>query len=916
MVSIYPLNHSHHSDDAITPSDDLENNITPRIPSPTLITSCSSFLKKYLLLKSEKNEKYQHFIIQNLNSMMTLLTSCFTFIIFIIRAFSIVAKFHTTSKLILSGQVLRLLSSVFGCLYTLKIFQCVSIHKCSFYSLGNLIVFFLSIGNGCVLISRSLAGKCPEETIGLETFCNPYSPWNLIPFDILLSNSIIAILFTVVFKTHHLWMAIVSILITIISILISVAFLGWPKSHFNIVYLFFIVIVYATITLEIHLHSSHLFESFHHLQETIEEKLNKSNEELLKQLQYTELHHMIGNVAHDLNTPLQALIMELDILEYHVKDCKLHQKDIILQSSSSSEGSSKMSQSLSQCGGGGGRPTKMDHYLEVKIQTISQSVIAFKYITSFMSMMIHRATDYNKIRNNIPLLPHYTPTNITEIFDYLEGCVVSSTADVPIVIDSLPFNVSPIITTDRIWLIENLLSLLSNAQKYTHDGSVTIRCRLENNLSKYQDIIQESNMILGHDTLPRPLKRKLQAVNGYRRPSQPRNIHLSSIPSTTTDGYYNSDMLSRSRSNDHYILFEVEDTGRGITPKKRDGYLINFVDKTEKLSYFPTNQSNRAVETGGGTGIGLYVISKRLEAMGGLFGVKPREDGANGSCFWFLFPYEPEPLPPPNDSHSLDSSVNTSNPNHSSPCPLESSSVKHSFDNIAQVNSFHTESRPNSFTVGSPNEGESEKNKNIYSFSPNSQSPPSDSTLHANAHTKANGISSPVHPSPQKRKILRILLVDDSILIQKTVSRALEQCGYFVDVANHGYECLSMIEKNQNEKSPQYDVILMDIQMPQLDGIEATRLIRQHERQINGGVDINPSSSEIQQSSPPSQTSPQIAKTSKSKPHFIIGFSANSDRMTYSNALEAGMDTFTSKPLSMEKFHMICETHGIFEQSS
>jgi CheY-like chemotaxis protein len=914
MVSIHPFSHSDYSDD--TPSN-LESNL-PKNPSSTYFFTSSTFVKNYLLLKFEKNENYQQFIFQNLNPMMTLMTSIFTFFIFLVRTIALFTKFKVANELLLAGQFLRLLSSVLGCLYSLKILKCLSIHHCSLYSFGNLIIFFLSIANGFVLISRSGSGHCPGDTTGVESFCNPYLAWNLIPMDVLLCNSLITILFTIVFKTHHLWMAIVNILVNIISVLISTSLLGWPKSYFNLFYIIFMVLITSTIILEFHLHTSHLFDSFHHLQETIEEKLNKSNQELLKRLQYTELHHMIGNVAHDLNTPLQALIMELDILEYHVKDCKLHQKDV-LRSSSSSDGSSKISHpSPPQAS-----HPPLDHYLEVKVQTISQSVIAFKYITSFMSMMIHRATDYNKIRTNIPLLPHYTPTNIKDIFDYLEGCVVSSIADVPIVIDSLPFNVSPMIMTDRMWLLENLLSLLSNAQKYTHDGSVTIRCRLEQNIAKYQDIIHESNMILGHDTLPRPLKRRqAPQAQGYRRPSQPRNINLSPIPSAASDnGYFNSDLVSRSRSHELYILFEVEDSGSGITPKKRDGSFINFVDKTEKLSYFPTNQSNRAVETGGGTGIGLYVISKRLEAMGGLFGLKPREDGASGSCFWFLFPYEPEPVAP----NDLDSSYNTDNPNHSSQSPLESSSVKHSFDNIAEVNSFHTQSRPNSFTVGSPHEGgePSEKSKNMfdsssnYSFNPNSHSPCSPKQQQQQRVDKNSSVHIQSSPPPRKPKILKILLVDDSVLIQKAVSRALEQCGYFVEVANHGYECLSMIEKNQNERLPRYDVILMDIQMPQLDGIEATRLIRQHERQINEETPhlMSTKLSEMQQQSSSSQYPSEIMKTQASKPHFIIGFSANSDRMTYSSALEAGMDTFTSKPLSMEKFHFICETHGILQSS-
>jgi len=66
-------------------------------------------------------------------------------------------------------------------------------------------------------------------------------------------------------------------------------------------------------------------------------------------------------------------------------------------------------------------------------------------------------------------------------------------------------------------------------------------------------------------------------------------------------------------------------------------------------------------------------------------------------------------------------------------------------------------------------------------------------------------------------KTLSILLVEDSVLIQKTTSKALQREGYEVDIARNGVECLRMIEKKI------YDFILMDLQMPVMDGIETTK---------------------------------------------------------------------------------------------
>lgn len=68
---------------------------------------------------------------------------------------------------------------------------------------------------------------------------------------------------------------------------------------------------------------------------------------------------------------------------------------------------------------------------------------------------------------------------------------------------------------------------------------------------------------------------------------------------------------------------------------------------------------------------------------------------------------------------------------------------------------------------------------------------------------------------------LNILVVDDDFTCQSIVRRMLKKLGIRADAASNGFEAISALE----EKS--YDVVLMDIQMPEMNGIEATKVIRE-----------------------------------------------------------------------------------------
>jgi CheY-like chemotaxis protein/nitrogen-specific signal transduction histidine kinase/HPt (histidine-containing phosphotransfer) domain-containing protein len=126
---------------------------------------------------------------------------------------------------------------------------------------------------------------------------------------------------------------------------------------------------------------------------------------------------------------------------------------------------------------------------------------------------------------------------------------------------------------------------------------------------------------------------------------------------------------------------------------------------------------------------------------------------------------------------------------------------------------------------------------------------------------------------------LRVLLCDDNIVNQKVALRLLRQMGYRADLAANGLEALEAIDRQS------YDLIFMDVLMPELDGLEATRLIRERQRQ-------------------PSQF------PNYKSPIIIVAMTASAMVGDREKCLAAGMDDYLAKPVRLDDLRAMVERWG------
>lgn len=124
----------------------------------------------------------------------------------------------------------------------------------------------------------------------------------------------------------------------------------------------------------------------------------------------------------------------------------------------------------------------------------------------------------------------------------------------------------------------------------------------------------------------------------------------------------------------------------------------------------------------------------------------------------------------------------------------------------------------------------------------------------------------------QEGKTLTVLLAEDNLVNQKLASRLLEKRNHTVTIVSNGKEALAALERNQ------YDLVLMDVQMPEMDGFAATTILRERERATGSHQ-------------------PVVAMTA-------LAMSGDRER-----CITAGMDGYLSKPIRPQELDQVLDCY-------
>ncbi|KAE8453730.1 hypothetical protein EG329_009241 [Mollisiaceae sp. DMI_Dod_QoI] len=319
-----------------------------------------------------------------------------------------------------------------------------------------------------------------------------------------------------------------------------------------------------------------------------------------------------------------------------------------------------------------------------------------------------------------------------------------------------------------------------------------------------------------------------EVITAFRKEAMRKGLDLTvsthqGIPEMVHGGIKVDIRLVRTIQNSSVVAITVQDVGVGMSESQLDELFQEFEEIIDDESGLMSESTTPSVEGGRPLGIGLAVVARYVRIMKGQ--IRVHSEPGKGTIFGIELPFEhadnttdatslrsfsfPTPLETPmSDTSSAKSTVVTERPTieetiQSNPIPIR-------MPGVAPSPSLSGEE---SSTVASPDSQSSPSNAYI--------SEPSSSRYPFPRMTD-------LPPPSNQRQSLAVLVAEDNPINSRLLTRRLVKLGHQVHLTQDGQEC-----HDHFVSRPQHvDVILMDIQMPLVDGISSTKMIRRHEKEV------------------------------------------------------------------------------------
>ncbi|KAH8728406.1 hypothetical protein GQ44DRAFT_737636 [Phaeosphaeriaceae sp. PMI808] len=411
---------------------------------------------------------------------------------------------------------------------------------------------------------------------------------------------------------------------------------------------------------------------------------------------------------------------------------------------------------------------------------------------------------------------------------------------------------------DQHRILQVVINLVSNSLKFTPPGgsvTLTIRCVGEAHMSESRKASLQSRQSSTRNSKSR-IRTSTSEVGSVSAVQS--NYETANVINASEKQGILAHLMAQERAPTPppgrwlSFEFEVEDTGPGI-PENIHGKIFEpFVQGDLGLS-----------KKYGGTGLGLSICSQLAGLMKGTIGLK--SEVGHGSVFTMSIPLK-------HIQSRADSTASSSNINLETTSPRQSLSMDEPRGQDAMsMHSATSGPGSNAGPAAGPVPFDADAKPRLVGLS---QPFFASNTPLESPNSQAAAMQRVEAEATKRGGKVKVLVAEDNKTNQEVVLRMLKlEDVYDVTVAKDGQEALDMVKESMERQTP-YNLIFMDVQMPNLDGLQSTRLIRQF------GF-----------SSP------------------IVALTAYAEESNVKECLDSGMDFFLSKPIRRPALKHVLKTY-------